>query len=57
MIPFIYLFPMIWDISGIFMAQPVSDALALLVCIFFVARERRLLYRKLPEGCRDIKGV
>ena len=54
LIPFIYLFPMIWDISGIFMAQPVSDALALLVCIFFVARERRLLYRKLPGYQRGV---
>lgn len=30
LIPFIYLFPVFWDINGIFMAQPVSDAFALI---------------------------
>ncbi len=44
LIPFICLFPMIWGINGIFMAQPVSDALALLLSIFLVYREQKLLY-------------
>ncbi len=46
LIPFIYLFPIFWDIHGIFIAQPVSDALALALSIFFVIRERNLLYKK-----------
>lgn len=44
LIPFIYLFPMIWGINGIFMAQPVSDALALILSIVLVVREQRKLY-------------
>ena len=43
LIPFICLFPL--GINGIFMAQPVSDALALVLSAFLVWREQRLLYR------------
>lgn len=43
-IPFLYLFPVFLGINGIFIAQPVSDIIALLLSIFFVVRERRLLY-------------
>lgn len=43
LIPFIYIFPAVWDIEGIFIAQPVSDALALLISLFFVLRENRRL--------------
>lgn len=46
LIPCIYLFPLFWDIHGIFVAQPVSDALALILCIFLVVREQKLLSRK-----------
>ena len=35
---------MFWDISGIFVAQPVSDALALILSIVLVIREKRQLY-------------
>ena len=45
LIPFICLFPLVWGINGIFMAQPVSDALALVLSAFLVWREQRLLYR------------
>lgn len=44
LIPFLYIFPALWGIQGIFAAQPVSDALALLLSIFLVAREQRRLY-------------
>ena len=40
LIPLIYILPLVWDINGIFMAQPVSDALALIISIFFVVREK-----------------
>ncbi len=43
LIPFIYIFPIFLDVNGIFLAQPVSDALALALCLFFVIREHRLL--------------
>ena len=46
LIPCIYLFPLFWDIHGIFVAQPVSDALALILCVFLVIREQKLLSRK-----------
>ena len=45
LIPFLYLFPVLWGINGIFMAQPVSDALALVLSVILVAREQRHLYR------------
>lgn len=43
LIPLIYIFPVFWGINGIFVAQPVSDALALSLSILFVLRERHLL--------------
>ena len=43
LIPFIYLFPLVWDINGIFMAQPVSDALALILSAALVLREQHIL--------------
>lgn len=43
LIPFIYLFPLAWGINGIFVAQPVSDALALVVSAALVLREQHLL--------------
>jgi len=45
LIPFIFVFPTIWDINGIFVAQPVSDALALILSVVLVVREQRQLYR------------
>lgn len=45
LIPFIYVFPMLWGVNGIFVAQPVSDALALVLSIVLVVRERNILYR------------
>lgn len=45
LIPFIFIFPMLWDINGIFVAQPVSDILALILSIVFVVREHRHLYK------------
>lgn len=49
LIPFIWYFPLIWDINGIFMAQPVSDAVALVLCAVLVAREQRVLRAKRPR--------
>ena len=43
LIPFIYLFPLVWDINGIFMAQPVSDALALILSAALVLRGQHIL--------------
>lgn len=40
LIPLIYILPVLWDINGIFVAQPVSDALALILCIVLVLRIR-----------------
>ena len=46
LIPFLYLFPALWGINGIFAAQPVSDALALVLSLILVARERNCMYRQ-----------
>lgn len=44
LIPFIYIFPILWDMNGIFVAQPVSDALALILSVILVVKEKRQLY-------------
>lgn len=44
LIPFIYIFPILLNINGIFIAQPISDALALILSIVLVVREQRHLY-------------
>ncbi|MDD3361740.1 MAG: MATE family efflux transporter [Hespellia sp.] len=48
LIPFIYIFSMLWGINGIFMAQPVSDVLALILSIVLVYREQKHLYKRSP---------
>ena len=45
LIPFIYILPVFMDINGIFFAQPISDALALVISLFLVIREHRLLIK------------
>lgn len=44
LIPLIYLFPALWGINGIFLAQPVSDVLALILSVALVIREQKALY-------------
>lgn len=48
LIPFIYIFPILWGINGIFMAQPISDALALILSAVLIAREQHRLYELPP---------
>lgn len=53
LIPLIYILPLLWGIHGIFVAQPVSDALALILSIVLIAREQQQLYKTeevLPEN-------
>lgn len=57
LIPFIYLLPRFWDMKGIFAAQPISDALALLLCIIFVLREKRTLYKIEPASDENRDAV
>lgn len=49
LIPFIYIFPIFGDINGIFFAQPVSDALALILSVILVVREQKQLYSELSQ--------
>lgn len=44
LIPFIYIFPTVWGMNGIFVAQPISDILALILSIILVVREQHHLY-------------
>ena len=46
LIPFICIFPLIWGINGIFAAQPVSDAFALVLSVLLVLREQHRLSKK-----------
>lgn len=48
LVPFIYLLPMFLGIQGVFWAQPISDGLALLLSLFFVVREHRVLLKDCP---------
>ena len=46
LVPFIFIFPRFWGTAGIFIAQPVSDTLALILSVGLVCLEhRRLLGR------------
>lgn len=45
LIPLIYVFPAIWGINGIFVAQPISDILALILSIILIVREQKHLYK------------
>lgn len=53
LIPFIYIFPIFWGINGIFIAQPVSDAFALILSIILVLREQRRLYQTAPAEAEN----
>lgn len=41
LVPLIYVLPTILDLNGIFIAQPISDALALIISLILVIREGR----------------
>ena len=45
LIPFIYILPVFLGINGIFCAQPISDAFALVLSLGLTLRERKTLYR------------
>lgn len=44
LVPFIYIFPIFLEMNGIFIAQPVSDVLALILSVILILREQRQLY-------------
>ena len=45
LVTFIYIFPAIWKINGIFFAQPVSDLLATFLSVWLIFKEKkRMLY-------------
>lgn len=51
LIPLIYVLPIFWDINGIFVAQPVSDALALVISAILVIHQHRFF--KKQSACTD----
>ena len=55
LIPFIYIFPIFWGVESIFIAQPVSDALALLLSLFLVWKEHRELLGKGNSSGRSVR--
>lgn len=48
LVPFLYLLPLVWQINGIFFAQPISDLLATILSLVLVLQEQRRMYAKLP---------
>lgn len=48
LVPFLYLLPLVWQINGIFFAQPISDLLATVLSVVLVWQEQRRMYAKLP---------
>lgn len=46
LVPLIYIFPLFFQVNGIFLAQPVSDALALILSGALVLREHKRLLGK-----------
>ncbi len=48
LVPFLYLLPLVWQINGIFFAQPISDLLATVLSLVLVWQEQRRMYQKLP---------
>lgn len=44
LIPFIYILPLFLGMNGIFWAQPISDAFALVLSLGLTMRERKILY-------------
>ena len=56
LIPFLFLFPIHWGINGIFVAQPVSDILALALSMILILRERRKLYKE-PQQANPISAA
>lgn len=55
LIPFIYLFPVFAGINGIFAAQPVSDALALVLSVVLVLREQHRMAAKQKQPSLSLK--
>lgn len=41
LVPFIYIFPILFNINGIFFAQPISDLLATILSVWLVIREHK----------------
>lgn len=48
LMPFLYLLPLVWQINGIFFAQPISDLLATVLSVVLVWQEQRRMYAKRP---------
>ena len=41
LIPFIFVLPILFDINGIFFAQPISDAITTILSMYLVLKERK----------------
>lgn len=49
LVPFLYLLPLVWQVEGIFVAQPISDLLATVLSIVLVLREQRRMLAPTPQ--------
>ena len=51
LIPFLYVLPAVWQVQGIFAAQPVSDLIAVVIAAVLILREQK---RLLHGDCNDL---
>lgn len=51
LIPFLYVLPAVWQVQGIFAAQPVSDLIAVVIAAVLILREQK---RLLQGDCNDL---
>lgn len=54
LVPFIYIFPVFFQVNGIFCAQPVSDMLALVLSLVLVRNEHKRLLGA-PKSLPDVR--
>lgn len=54
LVPFIYIFPVFFQVNGIFCAQPVSDMLALVLSLVLVRNEHKRLLGT-PKSLPDVR--
>lgn len=50
LIPMLYIFSELWGLTGVWLALPVSDVMAAIVAVYFIAREKRIFYPKVIKS-------
>ncbi len=56
LIPAIFVFPIFWGLTGIWMTWPFSDVMDFIVCCIFIAWEMRIINRMLENKLKTNQG-